>query len=170
MGGSERQSVRNGQSQLIDLGQIDSLAIDFSTWHILGLSQPLLALPRMLIGEECIIFSGFNPNCPPTRGPVIICSGSGSRLPPPRLTQCLCHSCFAHPPCFVLWVGSCQSRFDLISSIFLAIGISEPYMRKFPGRLNLLFLFLITAWVVLCSIFLLIQPFGLVAYAVVALT
>ena len=66
MGGCERQSVRNGQSQLIDLGQIDSLAIDFSTWHILGLSQPLLALPRMLIGEECIFFSGFNPNCPPT--------------------------------------------------------------------------------------------------------
>ena len=84
-GSCEGWSIRKGQSRLIVLGQ-EVLFIDFSTWHLLDLSQSKLALPRMLIGEECIVFSGFHSVYPPTQGPVLLESGFGSRSSPKTYT------------------------------------------------------------------------------------
>ena len=68
---------------------------------------------------------------PLRQGLVILRSGFGSNLPPSLKTALLLPVCFSS--LLSLWVGSCQSRFDLSSctnwQTFLTIGISEPYMR-----------------------------------------
>lgn len=86
---------------------------------------------------------------PHRQGPKILRSGIGFQNHPLSLTNCLCQSYFVCHPCFMLWVGACQCRFDFTYrtnwQTLLTIEISEPHMNQFPGRINFLFLFLITS-------------------------
>lgn len=83
---------------------------------------------------------------PHRQGSIILRLGFSSKSPP-SLTNCFCHSYVASHPCFMLQVGLCQCGFDLSSctncQTLLEMENSEPHVSKFPGRINLLFLFLI---------------------------
>lgn len=126
-----------------------------------GLSWPKTPLPRMLTGEELLFSLDQIQPEPHRQSPLILRSG---------FTNCLCHFHLAFHLCFMLWMGSCQCMFDFSScttlQTFLTSDIYEPYMGKFPGRINFLSIYGYF-YVAFKKKF---KPLGLVIYLIICLT
>lgn len=126
--------------------------------HLLGLSQPKLALPRMLIGEECIIIFGSNPTWTSQIRPY----DSQVRIwfqiiPKPYKLPLPLLFCLSHLPHLMGGLLSiqvlCQFLYKLANfPNHWNFWTIHEYTYKLPGRINLWILFLITLWELLCSI------------------